>query len=764
MAAACPVTAAAPTISNLDRIGLQLGATTVLTIDGDNLLPDPKLVLGVPIARQAVKPGATASHVVVEVTLNKAITPGIYNLRVTTAQGASPARIVALDSLPQVPWPATVESLPVALTGAVASSGKLTTSFVGKAGQAILCEAEAQRLGNKLRPVIHLHDDSGRQIAWALPSPALAGDARISTSLPADGRYTVEIHDLEYAAPGGLFRLKLGTWHHVDAVFPPAVRRGQSTTVELIGNLAGQRVPAAAAGDGLVLPLPWASPAMASGLRPRALVSDLPEHIEKDGPGPHDLPAAPVAVSGRIATAGEVDRYRLDVRPGERLHLEVYADRIGAPMDAVLELRREDGAVLARVDDVPNSPDPALDFAVPPDLKKLIVAVMDAHGRGQADFIYRVVVQPAVLASAARDFQLFVQPAEMTVPIGGTRMFEVEVERAGYAGPTRLAFDQLPAGVKAEGLDVPAGATGALVVLRGTGTAPGNTLTTLRGTSTDPQGPPLTRRAEDRNYPLRKLQPWLAEELAVALAPPEKLTFTSQIGAFPAATQLVPGVNLKVPLACTLPKGDFGGVRWYLLSSHQPPRVNGQPDANQALRKDAGPFLELPAGNSDGEFVVVVPATLPSAPVDLAFRAERLSKDRAQVVAQAFTPVRRFEVLNPLLVQAAAAQVEAILDPARGAEVKLAGKVQRRGGFAAEVTITLVGLPPGVAPPSVVLKPGQADYQLVLRLPPTFKPQDLDKVEISATGRFAPTSPLVNKSDPVTVRVKLVPAPPAPKK
>ena len=91
-------------------------------------------------------------------------------------------------------------------------------------------------------------------------------------------------------------------------------------------------------------------------------------------------------------------------------------------------------------------------------------------------------------------------------------------------------------------------------------------------------------------------------------------------GNLPADTRLVLGSSLKVPLVCSLPK-DQGGVRIYLLTSHRPPLVNGNPDQNQALRKDQGPFLELPAAKPQGDFVVRIPATLASVPQDLAFRA-----------------------------------------------------------------------------------------------------------------------------------------------
>src|SRR5262249_28788623 len=157
----------------------------------------------------------------------------LYNLRLATAHGVSAARVVAVDHLPQHAWEAKVATLPAALSGSLGGSGKLTTTFVGKAGQRVLCEVEARGLGGGRNPRVHLSDAGGRQLAWARPTPALGGDARISTTLPADGTYTVEVHDARYAAPGGPLRLKLGTWQYADAAFPAAVRRGQAASIEL---------------------------------------------------------------------------------------------------------------------------------------------------------------------------------------------------------------------------------------------------------------------------------------------------------------------------------------------------------------------------------------------------------------------------------------------------------------------------------------------------------------------------------------------------
>src|SRR5262249_4615451 len=190
---------------------------------------------------------------------------------------------------------------------------------------------------------------------------------------------------------------------------------------------------------------------------------------EKDGGAVQEVASLPAALSGRIAKDGESDRFRLQVQPGAKLRFEVLADRLGSPMDAVLKLQRDNGTPLAQGDDSPGSPDPVLDFTVPADVRTLVVAIEDVHGRGHPNFIYRVLVQQAGTEASIKDFRLYLPNAELNVPIGGSRVVEVDLERRGHTGPIRLALDGLPPGIQAQGLDVPAGANGALLTLAGTG-------------------------------------------------------------------------------------------------------------------------------------------------------------------------------------------------------------------------------------------------------------------------------------------------------
>src|SRR5205823_2726156 len=134
-------------------------------------------------------------------------TTGLYQLRVVAGGGARLPVIVGVDRLSQKPVTASIDILPAAVHGTVTSSSIAETTFTGKVGEKITVEVEAQRLGSKLRPVVHLTTAKKLQLAWAWGTPALYGDARLEATLPADGTYTITVHDAEYAGPApGFFR------------------------------------------------------------------------------------------------------------------------------------------------------------------------------------------------------------------------------------------------------------------------------------------------------------------------------------------------------------------------------------------------------------------------------------------------------------------------------------------------------------------------------------------------------------------------------
>ncbi len=648
-----------PSVSSMSVRGLQSGGTTTIVINGSDLLPDPRIVCLAPITKQEVKPGATATRVEMDVTLDAKAEPGIYNAWVVTNNGPAERQIITIDSLPQKPFPPAQPepppfALPIALHGNFNGSRPVETTFTGKGGQPVTIEVEAQRLGGREQPVVHLLDPTGQEIGLALPSIKLRGDVRLTTTLPSDGTYRVRVHDLQYGGNGPL-RLKIGSWQFADLAFPPAVERGKAGRVSLIGDSAAPQQADLLNGLWSAIAPRWPDASKASGPRPAVFVSPIAESVEAEPGGtlaaPQQLGArVPFAVSGKLSKAGEQDAYRLPVTPDASLRFEVFADRYGSPLDAVIELRNAKGEKITENDDTETA-DPRVDYKVPAGTDAVIVVVRDTLNRGGDDFLYRlsvtttpetnpVLAQPPSLLPP--DFDLIVDDDSAAPIAGGTNLLKVSARRRGYDGPIRLNLENAPGWVALGRNEIAAGSDATLVTLQnntsaGPGTPPAPpAVIAVVGEGSGPAGP-ITRIAAADVHPVGDLQPWLRSELLLASAGAPDVPFSIDFGAIPDDRKLIPGGKISLPAKCVRAVGFDGNVRLTLLVSHATPvdRNNGRPDMNRLLRSEQ-PRVDIPAdGNARNTFDAKVNAEKALADAKKALDAVPATDVAAKTAAEA---------------------------------------------------------------------------------------------------------------------------------
>lgn len=742
-------TAVEPSIRALNIRGLQIGGTTEITIDGDDLTAEPKLLLPF-AAEQEWKAGGTEKKATVGVKLGDDIEPGYYQLRVTTFGGVSLPLVIGVDRLAHVPVAPRVETLPVAAYGSVSGSSIVETKFTGKKDQPVTIEIEAQRLGSKLRPVIHLYDAAGKQLAWSWSQPSLFGDARFDAVLPADGEYRVTCHDLEYAAPSpSFFRLKIGQWTRVEQVVPSAMRAGDAASIFRIRTQTVEMPRSAQPGSGDYAFLPTI--ADLSGPRPFVRVTERTEHVENVSYAETATPLgdAPFSMHGELrepgslpGVPGEEDRYLLAVKPGEKLRCEVFAERNGATIDARLVVRNEQDAVIAQGEDSPGTLDPALDLTVPEKVNAIRVCVTDARGTVGPRAAYQLVVHKTKDAAGIGDFKLRTTLQQAAIPKGGRWVVPVTLDRRGYTGPIELSANQLPTGLSLAGTSIAAGNDGALVTITADDSEPAQlaAITAWQGKT----GEGKLRAVSVKNHPLESLQPWLAEEIAIARVNTPAADFAVEWRDLPDSAALQPTAKLALPIKLTR-VDDKTAVRLSLLTSQLAPLANNQPDPNKTLRVERA--VELGAKQNDGELTVLVPAELPSESYDIAVQAELLSADKQKVLATAFTPVRKLPVQLPVELQLAGGpKFDVTLDPAKGATQKIEGTIKRREGITGDVVIALAGLPSGVRADSPTVKAEDSNFSLTITLPANQTAGELSGLKLTAA--IAPDSKQAN------VRVK----------
>jgi hypothetical protein len=745
---------AAPQLANVFPRGLQSGGTTTLTLDGAELAGGPRLLIDLPLAAVAVRDGAADNRVQLDVTLDASVPPGLYALRLANSRGISNAVLVAVDALPQAGFAPETSSLPVALHGALGGSQVVTTRFPGTAGQRLVVDVEARRLGANFNPSLRLLDPAGRQLAWAKGSAALSGDARLTAQLPADGSYTVELHDLAFqgGAPGH-FRLKLGDLQYADFALPLAVQRGSAAQLQFAGTSlpAGARSEINLASATFDAPAPLPTVLNYSGPRPAVAASDFPEVVEErpaDGAPPSS--AAPVGVTGRLGAAGEEDLYRIAVQPGSTLRLDLLASRLGSPLDGVLTVLTEQGTVLGTSDDRPGTIDPGLDVGVPADVQAMIVAIRDLLGRGGDEFVYRLVAEPA----GRPDFSLALVEDRHHVPQQGAALVRVRAERRGYNGLIALELAGLPAGMVASDSEIPAGAVEALVTLTAAESQPSQAVLRIVGSSTDPSIP-LVRPAMLPESAATRRQPWLRGEVGIASVAAGPLSVVWS----PSADESLPlGGALNAAVTVTRAAGVTGPVRLSLITTQTIPTKNENnqvvPDLARALRVEGPPMVAAEAANL--EVPVLVPADLPVGPYDLAFAAELLSADGQQVLATAVSPARRLVPVRPSFAVEITGEARVSATAGSGPTGKLVGRVVRIAGFDGDVLLTLAGPAPESFVPALLVPTGQGDFEFPVSYPVGTPAGDLAGVKLAGSSVYDDGSPAASNNQ-LDVAVSIVP-------
>lgn len=133
----------------------------------------------------------------------------------------------------------------------------------------------------------------------------------------------------------------------------------------------------------------------------------------------------PAVVNGQIMP-GDIDRFRVEARKGQRLVFALSArslvpylpDAVPGWFQAVLALYDDDGNELKFADDFRFHPDPILDYEVPED-GRYTIAVYDNIYRGREDFVYRLAMGELPFVTGV-------------FPLGGRAGEQTEVELQGW--------------------------------------------------------------------------------------------------------------------------------------------------------------------------------------------------------------------------------------------------------------------------------------------------------------------------------------------
>jgi hypothetical protein len=558
---------AQPVLTDLQPRGVQKGKPFTLTLSGRNLGDGAKVRSSMPatftlLAPERAKPEGRSVTFLVEPAGDLAV--GAYPIRVETPDGISNIQLLAVGAFPEYSEDEsrpgaiansndTIETAqplppaPLTLNGALQGPERDVFRIRAKSGEKQVFEVEARRLGSAIDPVLEILDASGRTLARSEDAPLLGLDARVAVTFPRDGDYYVVVHDARYSTQtANFYRLKIGSFAYPQEIFPLGGRRGevveaslgvQKITIDLRNVDKNARQVFVNLPDSAVLPVPFA-------------VGDDPEMTAPVA----DAIGLPATINGRLSKAGQVDRYKVRVSPGQPLAFRIQARELGtSKLMAVITVLDEKGKMLARsgdeplADDVYNvnqsrtAGDPMVRVKAPEGSDHVEVTVEDLALRGGVNYAYRLNVE-----SIAQDFRVLLNAPFVNVPAGGSAILPVTVQRQGYDGEVQLRVANPPPGLHVEAGFVVAGgpvkespqnrnSRGTLILTADAGVSLAPAELIVEGVGKLPDGSSLVRRAEgpgmivnvagateqgsvDRQRPLTA--PWLELDLPVAQTKP----------------------------------------------------------------------------------------------------------------------------------------------------------------------------------------------------------------------------------------------------
>jgi hypothetical protein len=459
----CAVTlSAAPLIREMVPRGAQRGKTLQLVLKGVDLAEGAAIHTTLPASisrlapsKDVMRPG-TELPFLVEVKQDAPV--GLYPIRVLTEDGLSNVVLFSVGQLPEIQEKesenpkqtngevklAEAVTSPAVINGTLEDADVDVYSFQARAGQKLVFEVEASIAGSAIDPAIELLEAGGKVIAKNDDSLGNGIDSRLEHAFTRPGTYYVRIHDSKFSSQEqNFYRLKIGSYTFAEAMFPLGWRRSEPVSVQLLGGNLAQPVTVMPDTSGPGRFARVGVPGSAS-LPQLFLVSDKPEMLEPEGEQRTLTPGA--IMNGRIGKKGEVDRYKLKVKPGDQWIFELRAASTGASqLDALLTLHDSEGKKLESRDDLGGS-DPALPFEVPKGVEEVTVAVEDLLGRGGDAFGYRLEAR-----RESADFSVAITTPFVNVPAGGTAILSARIQRRGYDGAMQLRIKNLPSGFRQAG-------------------------------------------------------------------------------------------------------------------------------------------------------------------------------------------------------------------------------------------------------------------------------------------------------------------------
>lgn len=489
------VASSAPTVALAQSVGLpaprllttmpmggQVGTQVAVTISGEHLEDADQLVFSDPRITASRKLNTSgmpeADQYVVSIAAD--CPTGLYESRIVTRLGISSSRTFCVGSLPEVVQTTPNTSLATAMPLPLNSicNGVMTQravdhyQFEARMGQRLIVDCATRGIDSKLDAVVIVADAAGRDLLVERRGGVL------DFKVPADGKYVVKVHELTFkGGPAFYYRLRLEEL----PLEAPIVRMPSTKPVNSFS---------------------WPP----QGLPDVASVTEVEPNNDRKQAQKITLPCD---VAGAFYPAADVDTFEFEAKKGDVWWVEVASERFGLPTDPAILVqhiaREGDGEKLTDVAEFSDIPSPVkvssngYAYDGPPynagtsdilgkleikqdGLHRLQISDLFGGTRNDPRNVYRLVIR-----KAAPDFAVVAWALHMELrngdrnavskPLalrgGSTMALEVvAIRRDGFQGEIDLQMENLPEGVTAQGLKIPAGQSRGLMLVTANQNAP----------------------------------------------------------------------------------------------------------------------------------------------------------------------------------------------------------------------------------------------------------------------------------------------------
>jgi hypothetical protein len=442
---------------------------------------------------------ALAETVTIRVTVDGSAAPGPRELRLLTATGLSNPLVFSVGQLPEYTTPpsspialgpngmpitapvapATVPAtqagpvltLPVVVNGQILPGAVDRVRFKAAKGAQVVVQTSARALMPFLsdavpgwfQAAVAIEDEQGQEIAFA-DHFRFDPDPLFCCAMPHDGEYVLTIRDSIYRGREDfVYRVSIGELPVITSIFPLGAKLGTQATVQLLGwNLPTDKFTLDTTGRSAgKMPITVIKNGITSNTAAFS-VDTLPECVERLPNNARETAQSvtlPIMINGRIDKPGAWHVFKFDGRAGDQVVAEVYARRLGSPLDSVIKLTDATGKLVAFNDDhedkgsglLTQDADAWLNATLPAK-GTYYLYLGEAQQKGGPEYGFRLR-----LSAPRPDFELRVAPAELDVRAGTSVPLTVyAIRKDGFAGEIALNLKQAPAGFALTGGGIPA--------------------------------------------------------------------------------------------------------------------------------------------------------------------------------------------------------------------------------------------------------------------------------------------------------------------